>query len=276
MLQKNELHLGEFIHQKRCSKNMTLGRAAYGVMSASMLSKYEYGSSDITVTSFLCLLDNMDLTLEEVRQWLFENGISVKSEVCRKIEHAIQEHDIAYLDNVCRKNDDELFLVSSLSKYTILGKTQDSKTFKILIDSILEVEEWGFYELWIFLIIMPNLSAELLSFLLPEALERSHNLYGGDVFPKLRVKIIVEAIIYYIENNIIKKAQYFLLELKDTLMNYEECLEYRIILMFFEGVISAKNGFDSGRKKAEKAIEILLELDANKIANRYYQILNEL
>lgn len=276
MLQKRELRLGEFIRQKRCSKNMTLSRAAYGVMSTSMLSKYEYGLSDISVTSFICLLDNMDLTLEDVRQWLFENNISVKSEVCKRIESAIQEHDMVYLDKICRNKDGDLFLVSSLAKCNILGKTQDSKSLKALVDYILDVEEWGLYELWIFLIIMPNLSVELLSFLLPEALERSHNLYGGYIFPKLRVKIIVEAIIYYIKNNMIKKAQYFLLELKSILMNYEENLEYRIILMFFEGIISAKKGFDSGREKAKKSIEILLELNASKIANRYNHILNEL
>lgn len=276
MLQKRELRLGEFIRQKRCSKNMTLSRAAYGVMSTSMLSKYEYGLSDISVTSFICLLDNMDLTLEDVRQWLFENNISVKSEVCKRIESAIQEHDMVYLDKICRSKDGDLFLVSSLAKCNILGKTQDSKSLKALVDYILDVEEWGLYELWIFLIIMPNLSVELLSFLLPEALERSHNLYGGYIFPKLRVKIIVEAIIYYIKNNMLKKAQYFLLELKSILMNYEENLEYRIILMFFEGIISAKKGFDSGREKAKKSIEILLELNASKIANRYNHILNEL
>ena len=59
------MNCGELVRKIRCSKKMTLQKVAKNVISPSTLAKFERGESNLSVESFLEVLQNLHISLHQ-------------------------------------------------------------------------------------------------------------------------------------------------------------------------------------------------------------------
>ncbi|MBQ6544802.1 MAG: helix-turn-helix transcriptional regulator, partial [Lachnospiraceae bacterium] len=60
-----ERPLGEIFHEFRCNRNITLKQITDESVSASQISRFERGETDISLSRFLRVLENMHVEMNE-------------------------------------------------------------------------------------------------------------------------------------------------------------------------------------------------------------------
>lgn len=84
------MNCGELVRKIRCSKKMTLQKVAKNVISPSTLAKFERGESNLSVESFLEVLQNLHISLHQFG-FFYENEQIKKSE---EFWHRFKEHTL--------------------------------------------------------------------------------------------------------------------------------------------------------------------------------------
>lgn len=84
------MNCGELVRKIRCSKKMTLQKVAKNVISPSTLAKFERGESNLSVESFLKVLQNLHISLHQFG-FFYENEQIKKSE---EFWHRFKEHTL--------------------------------------------------------------------------------------------------------------------------------------------------------------------------------------
>ena len=91
---------GYFIKKLRLSKNLTQSQLAEGILSKNFLSRYERGESQVNDSTFLRLLERMNIYFSEFEE-LFQ-GENSQKEFLNEVIKAKKEND-AYLWEVLKK-----------------------------------------------------------------------------------------------------------------------------------------------------------------------------
>lgn len=59
------MYIGKTIRRIRLDKNMPVNKVYKGILSRPVVARFEKGLADTTVTRFLKILNNLNITLEE-------------------------------------------------------------------------------------------------------------------------------------------------------------------------------------------------------------------
>lgn len=146
----------------RESKNMSLKEVAGDFVTPAQLSRFENGKSNLSVDTFFNCLKNMDVLQGEFstffHSYFQDEDIRVSIELYQAIENRntiyiqrkIKEYEQLFLKNG-RKSD--RVLISVL--YVALNRCDSTQSVpekekNIITEYLMSIDEWCFYELWIF------------------------------------------------------------------------------------------------------------------------------
>ena len=150
---------GYFIKKLRLSKNLTQSQLAEGILSKNFLSRYERGESQVNDSTFLRLLERMNIYFSEFEE-LFQ-GENSQKEFLNEVIKAKKEND-AYLWEVLKKREEEAFEKSKNIRHLhnkILmeaflaemdGQTLSKISKRQILNYLFDIENWGLYEIELF------------------------------------------------------------------------------------------------------------------------------
>ena len=154
--------MGEIFKTLRTSRNISLKEATGNEFSHSMLSRFENGESDITITKLLIGLKNIRTELSEFSYLINGFKSSSYSLLKKDIWNAISSNQLSVLNQLYMKELEEYrthlkdvsflnaLIVKShmlfLDENVIMTKEEES----FLYNYLFSVEIWGEYELTVF------------------------------------------------------------------------------------------------------------------------------
>ena len=144
---------GAIFKKFRKSRGIRLKDVAKAGISTSQLSRFEKGQTDLTITKFMLILDEINMPIDEFMYAVHDFHRDDLNELLLKIKLFVSTHDIDGLKKL-------------LNYYTQQDLTD-------LTDYLFSVEYWGYYELLIFANTLDVLKHETLMVLAKEMSRRS-------------------------------------------------------------------------------------------------------
>ena len=95
------IDIGSLTKKIRLSKKLSLKDVAGDYLSVSFLSKFERGESEISLSRFLCILENFDVSIEEIYGILSKDNPTRTEELLARVSKAFQQNNIHALKKYC-------------------------------------------------------------------------------------------------------------------------------------------------------------------------------
>lgn len=273
---------GEIFKILRESKNLSLREASEGAISMAQLSRFERGQSSISIDSFFQCLDNINVLLDEFQviynNYTFTDDIRFNKELFEaylnnnylKLNKFLNDLEMERLKHPNKKS---LYLNSVIVKIVIYTCDQSRKVPKkdvnFLVDYLFSVEQWGRYELWLFINSVNVLTIDTLVTLSSEMLSRVQ-FYDELLENRRRIyQMLLNVITICIENEYLAQALKFL-NILDSLQLTEADVFERIVLRFNKAFYSFKRGNKASMELMLEYIEILKKLDCLGTAEKLF------
>lgn len=273
---------GEIFKILRESKNLSLREASEGAISMAQLSRFERGQSSISIDSFFQCLDNINVLLDEFQviynNYTFTDDIRFNNELFEaylnnnylKLNKFLNDLEMERLKHPNKKS---LYLNSVIVKIVIYTCNQSRKVPKkdvnFLVDYLFSVEQWGRYELWLFINSVNVLTIDTLVTLSSEMLSRVQ-FYDELLENRRRIyQMLLNVITICIENEYLAQALKFL-NILDSLQLTEADVFERIVLRFNKAFYSFKRGNKASMELMLEYIEILKKLDCLGTAEKLF------
>lgn len=174
----------------RESKNMSLKEVAGEFVTPAQLSRFENGKSNLSVDTFFKCLQRMDVLQGEFSTFYDMYYQSEDVRVSIDLHKALEGRNSQYFEQKIkdfqekfesegRKSDRVLVAVF----YVMLNKCDSDKKIpeiekEVIADYLLSIDEWGFYEIWIFGNCTKCLSSETINVLCAELIRRTQFYQG--------------------------------------------------------------------------------------------------
>lgn len=176
---------GKIFKILRESKNFSLREASEGTISMAQLSRFERGLSSVSIDSFFQCLDNINVLLDEFQAIYNNYTLTDDIRFNKELFEAYLNNNYLKLDKFLNDlemeklkypNKKSLYLNSVIVKIVIYTCDQSRKVPKkdvnYLVDYLFSVEQWGRYELWLFINSVNVLTIDTLVTLSSEMLSR--------------------------------------------------------------------------------------------------------
>ena len=152
------IDIGSLTKKIRLSKKLSLKDVAGDYLSVSFLSKFERGESEISLSRFLCILENLDVSIEEIYGILSKDNPTRTEELLARVSKAFQQNNIPalkkyYYEEIEKFNSThkKIFLYNSILidsfLISITGKKMNKKHIEVISDYLFDVDQWGKREL---------------------------------------------------------------------------------------------------------------------------------
>lgn len=273
---------GPTIREIRKSKGFTLSETAKGIVSLPFLSKFERGESEISAANFLKLLDKLNINMDEFL--LIENNFSENEQqiFLQKIRAALFANDIYILkstyneqlnrfsktENVRHKHNMYLidFYICHIEK-----KKQNEKYINEIKEYLLNIDNWGYYELTLY-------GNSLFVFPISLIILLSKTAYSkGTIYSKISVLhnelalILLNTITTMIDNKCFDQINDFM-EKTSSLLEHTEWLYEKNKLNFLRGIIMINEGYrEDGVRTCERSIQIFYDLNLNEVGKAHQE-----
>ncbi|WP_125606356.1 helix-turn-helix domain-containing protein [Lapidilactobacillus bayanensis] len=274
--------LGEVFRELRISKQMSLNDVAGEQFSASQLSKFERGDSEITASKLFLALDAIGVAPEEFNLVVRDFEKSEFDELLLDLRKYFIERNARMLKKLLIKENEQIDLKSEVKFHrlnkilvkAVLSDVDDevslSESEKTEIsDYLIGVAEWGQYEILLFGNISYFIGLELSTMLATELLHRT-NYYRN--IPKNRrivVSTLINIFIACVENDQLNKASFFRQHIADIIEEETDLYE-RNVFRFAEGTYFVKLGeAEKGRQMMVDSIEIFRILKCRNLEKNY-------
>ena len=153
-------HLGEVFHEFRRNRNISLKQIADENVSASQISRFERGESDISLSRFLQVLENMHVEMNEFMDAVHGYEKSETIQFMRQLVPLEYKRDKAGFERLFSEQKEKFEKRPSVYQYhlnmilaqSFICKCDSSVPFpKEYLDDVTDylftVEEWKIYEL---------------------------------------------------------------------------------------------------------------------------------
>ena len=275
-------NLGKVFKELRESRNISLRKATGGGFSASLLSRFENGKSEISAQKLFIALENIRANVEELLFLARGFHQDAYSEFRNRIFEAIDPQDLTSLRTLYQREYQQLpfskdrqqhilnaILIKSYMKAIDETVTLTSEEERVLHDYLFSVEIWGHYELLFFSSCSPLLSVQLLTKYTREMLRKSDFLQGVGKNLNIMHTLLLNAFMSCIEVDDLTNALYFKKQIEKNFFEENETY-FRIVYLWAEGLLDSKQGrVKEGQKKMEDAVRIFEMLGCNKSADYY-------
>lgn len=268
--------MGALFKKIRLSKKLSLKDVAGDYLSVSFLSKFERGESEISLSRFFILLENLDVSIEEFYGLVSKEHPTTTEELLEHVSKAFYQNNLLALK---KYHSNELEHYKNTSKKTYLynaimiesflvsltGETIAPENIQQISDYLFDIDQWGKRELIIFGNSMAAIPTKTLNVLTKEIIYKTTLFGNHEANKRIRISLLINATSEFLERGEIELAKTYLDILSE--MNFPEMflyerLEYNIVL----GTYWIKIGkLDIGKKKIELALEVLKNLGAEDL-----------
>lgn len=275
-------NLGKVFKELRESRNISLRKATGGGFSASLLSRFENGQSEISAQKLFVALENIHANVEELLFLARGFHQDAYSEFRNRIFEAIDPQDLTSLRTLYQREYQQLpfskdrqqhilnaILIKSYMKTIDETVTLTSEEERVLHDYLFSVEIWGHYELLFFSSCSPLLSVQLLTKYTREMLRKSDFLQGVWKNRNIMHTLLLNAFMVCIEVDDFTNALYFKKQIEKNFFEENETY-FRIVYLWAEGLLDSKQGrAEEGQRKMEDAVRIFEMIGCSKSADYY-------
>ena len=275
-------NLGKVFKELRESRKISLRKATGDDFSASLLSRFENGKSEISAQKLFVALENIHANVEELLFLARGFHQDAYSEFRNRIFEAIDPQDLTSLRTLYQREYQQLpfskdrqqhilnaIFIKSYMKTIDETVTLTSEEERVLHDYLFSVEIWGHYELLFFSSCSPLLSVQLLTKYTREMLRKSDFLQGVGKNRNIMHTLLLNAFMVCIEVDDFTNALYFKKQIEKNFFEENETY-FRIVYLWAEGLLDSKQGrVEEGQRKMEDALRIFEMIGCIKSADYY-------
>lgn len=279
-------NLGKVFKELRESRKISLRKATGGGFSASLLSRFENGQSEISAQKLFVALENIHANVEELLFLARGFHQDAYSEFRNRIFEAIDPQDLTSLRTLYQREYQQLpfskdrqqhilnaILIKSYMKTIDETVTLTSEEERVLHDYLFSVEIWGHYELLFFSSCSPLLSVQLFTKYTREMLRKSDFLQGVGKNLNIMHTLLLNAFMACIEVDDLTNALYFKKQIEKNFFEENETY-FRIVYLWAEGLLDSKQGrAEEGQRKMEDAVRIFEMIGCSKSADYYRNVI---
>ena len=275
-------NLGKVFKELRESRKISLRKATGGRFSASLLSRFENGQSEISAQKLFAALENIHANVEELLFLARDFHHDANSEFRNQLFKAVNPKDLTSLHTLYQREYQKIpfskdkqehilnaILIKSYMKAIDETITLTSEEERVLHDYLFSVEIWGLYELSFFSFCSPLLSVQLLTKYTREMLRKSDFLQGVGKNRNIMHTLLLNGFMACIEVDDFTNALYFKKQIEKNFFEENETY-FRIVYLWAEGLLDSKQGrVEDGQRKMEDAVRIFEMIGCSKSADYY-------
>ena len=279
---KRMKNLGKVFKELRESRKISLRKATGGRFSASLLSRFENGQSEISAQKLFAALENIHANVEELLFLARDFHHDANSEFRNQLFKAVNPKDLTSLHTLYQREYQKIpfskdkqehilnsILIKSYMKAIDETITLTSEEERVLHDYLFSVEIWGLYELSFFSFCSPLLSVQLLTKYTREMLRKSDFLQGVGKNRNMMHTLLLNGFMACIEVDDFTNALYFKKQIEKNFFEENETY-FRIVYLWAEGLLDSKQGrVEDGQRKMEDAVRIFEMIGCSKSAGYY-------
>lgn len=194
---------GKVFKMIRESKNMSLKEVAGDFVTPAQLSRFENGKSNLSVDTFFNCLENMDVLQGEF--YTFYHSFYQNQDIRGSVElrQALETRNTIYLKKMIKDYQEKYLQKGRKSDRVMIAvlhvmlkkcdpkEVIPEKETQVITDYLMSIDEWCFYELWIFGNCSRALSTKTLEVLGNELFHRTQFYNGLDENRRRVYKILL-------------------------------------------------------------------------------------
>lgn len=275
---------GETFRTIREQKGYTMKQVSQGIVSISFLSKFERGDSEISLTSFIELLQRVSVTFEEFQFLHNNNRTDMLETFFQEARYAYMNRNLGQLDRLKKQELDKwkktgmesfrcnaimLNVYESIVRWTKFVAAEGDLEF--LYDYLFKVEVWGYYELRLYNSTILLMNPDMVITLSETVYKKSDQMKQLPKLHKVIISIMLNTLIYLTGGESPKflyeqECEQFFLYLDEIGME-EHDLQARNELITMRGLFEIRRGErGKGIGLIKDSIETLNKLGALKLA----------
>ncbi|UUX34934.1 helix-turn-helix domain-containing protein [Fundicoccus culcitae] len=281
------MHYGRLLKRFRESKKITQAQLVDESITPQFLSKYENGKSDIKLSTFLILLDRLNVSIAEFNTELRGLEPSPQSKFLKELNQAKHSKNKIFLRDLIKQQKQlssksqnpryqhNIILANQMVCY-ISNQPYDSEQAEVISNYLKSVEHWGIYELTLFgnSIFFFN-TVQLNSFvsiILSKTNKYSAALRQKDEF----AKIMLNMINFCLFNDEIETSESLFVKLESILKGKRYFYQENQLNYLYGIYYIQMNEVSKGKEYCDKAIEILIHFKDYDSANAKQEELDKL
>ncbi|WP_314066474.1 hypothetical protein [uncultured Vagococcus sp.] len=278
---------GEEFKKLRLEKQLTIADTASGIMSISLLSKFERGLCEITVSKFVKILERVNVTLSE-----FELIVSnfQKSRMMQLLDELRESYLKKEFDKI------EVIIANELDLWKNTGhirhrynstmfsivydelrdtNTTKEKDIEFLTDYLFSIEDWTQYELILYGNSVAGIKFNAMMLLSNELIHKTRYFQNNAAHRKMIAQILLNSTIVCLMKNELDISLNFQNEISQLLTS-EHYLHERNVLNFCNGIYLYKKGNTiEGEKKIDAALTIFKQLGSDHLAANFTEFFED-
>ncbi|MBM7642580.1 helix-turn-helix domain-containing protein [Streptococcus loxodontisalivarius] len=254
-------NFGEIFRTFRESRGLRLKDVARSGISTSQLSRFEKGETDLTISKFMFILDEIKMPIDEFMYAVHDFHRDDLNELLSKVRQFVSSHDVEGLKKLLYSqieshSEREKFhqiniILLKIRLQDLSGESYYSEQDLLeLTDYLFGVEYWGYYELLIFSNTLDVLKHDVFMILAREMSRRSDFYKEIPNNRRLISTMLLNGYITCIERGALLDALYFEKQLDQCFFIETEMYE-RLVFQY------AKNLY---RYKKEKDNKVIIEM----------------
>lgn len=253
-------HIGTLFNNLRKNKKMSLKDVSGDLISLSFISKFERGESEISLSRFLLLLNNLNVTIDEFHhlyQYEYPNEIE---DLMTKVSINFSKRDISGFKEILTEEDEKYqstgkkrYLYNSIMLKTFItnltNAPMDKEDITTLTDFLFGTEYWGKYELLLLGNSMPSINIDSLNLLLKELLKDSEKVTLTESNYILKIELILNAVDDAFKRKRVDYAIEYLTYLETIMVPSVKLVYEKILLDFYLTMVRLIKDKDERAKK---------------------------
>lgn len=253
-------HIGTLFNNLRKNKKMSLKDVSGDLISLSFISKFERGESEISLSRFLFLLNNLNVTIDEFHhlyQYEYPNEIE---DLMTKVSINFSKRDISGFKEILTEENEKYqstgkkrYLYNSIMLKTFIADLTntpiDKEDITTLTDFLFGTEYWGKYELLLLGNSMPSINIDSLNLLLKELLKDSEKVTLTESNYILKIELILNAVDDAFKRKRVDYAIEYLTYLETIMVPSVKLVYEKILLDFYLTMVRLIKDKDERAKK---------------------------
>ncbi|MGO2962791.1 MAG: helix-turn-helix domain-containing protein [Carnobacterium maltaromaticum] len=267
---------GELIRKIRLDKRQSLEEISEGIMSYSLLSKFERGETMLTIDKFFKILDKLNIGFDEFELMLNgyqDNPVKMFFSI---IKYYYKNKDVCKLKE---KMTDEMkeFKLSGDKKnklnyiviYILLDSLEEEEEvpqayLTELSDYLFSIEDWTQYELLLYSHAIEKLNIQIVLLFSKELLGKLEIYTENIELKKIVIKAILNTILKCLKYDFLEDAHFFMEAIEKVLT--DDFLWEKSILYYIKGRYYMLIGDEStGKFMMDEALNIMKHFDDTQI-----------
>lgn len=261
------MKIGQTFKYFRKTKHITLKEASREIVSVPFLSRFENGRTDISATHLIKLLNRINVQLSEF-EFLYQKSNIREFDQLPVFQHAYQNGDIEKLKEYLfkwRKKPGKFATLQSLQLKLMLVTLGSGKITEVelsmLVDYFQTIDNWTFYELYLFGHAIPFLKISVMLNLFLELQEKEiiYDDFRHDKFSML-FYIYNNVILCLLANNQLNEASLLIRKLEDRFSQQEKDYYHRTRILNLKGIMLYLQGHKGDGLKLIKRANLVAYL----------------